>query len=205
MRSLTLFVFIGAAAVAVVASCTPSPPSQPSPSGGTGPVQAPAPAVNPAAPVTNAPRRRPPPNPVAQDSSRRSMVDSILKTIAGRENEPAGRVFKNVLLLKDMPAGEFLRNMDTNYGRGLGWTCSNCHVVGQFDVDTRKNKRIARQMQALNNLINDEQLPKIKELDATYEKVSCVMCHRGDNEPKATMPVPPPPRPTASPGPGQDR
>ncbi|MDQ6829882.1 MAG: photosynthetic reaction center cytochrome c subunit family protein [Gemmatimonadota bacterium] len=140
---------------------------------------------------------------MVQDSSRRALVDSILKTIAGRENQPAGTVFKNVQLLKDMPAGEFLRNMDTNYGRGLGWTCSNCHVVGQFDVDTRKNKRIARQMQAMNTLINDEQLPKIKELDATYEKVTCVMCHRGANQPKGTMPVPPPP-PASSP-PGEDR
>ena len=34
-----------------------------------------------------------------------------MRVIAGRENEPAGTVFKNVKLLKQMPAGEFLKNI----------------------------------------------------------------------------------------------
>ena len=121
------------------------------------------------------------------------MVDSILATIAGRENEPAGTVFKNVKLLKAMPAGEFLRTMDSQYGRALGWTCNNCHVIGKFDDTSRKNKRIALQMQTLTDLINNDQLTKVKELDEKYDKVTCVMCHRGANEPKATMPVLPAP------------
>ena len=33
---------------------------------------------------------------------RRATVDSILATIAGRENEPAGEVFRNVKELKDL-------------------------------------------------------------------------------------------------------
>jgi photosynthetic reaction center cytochrome c subunit len=116
-----------------------------------------------------------------------------MRTIAGRENEPAGTVFKNVKLLKDMPAGEFLKNMDVNYGRGLGMTCGNCHVIGQYDGDTRKNKRIARQMQEMTNYINTSQLPNVKELDDDYPKVTCVMCHLGSGHPKATMAVPPAP------------
>ncbi len=115
-------------------------------------------------------------------------MDSILKKIVGRELEPAGKVFKNVVLLKDTPARDFLRKMDVDYGRALGWTCSNCHVVGQFDTD-KKNKRIARQMQVLTNYINGTELPKITELDKEYEQVSCAMCHRGTNEPKGTIPV----------------
>lgn len=166
---------------------------------------APTPAPSPAAPTVAAgpggppctpgtpncpPRRRVPPNPLQQDTVRRAMVDSIMATIAGRENQPAGTVFKNVTVLKDMPAGEFLRTMDTQYGRGLGWTCNNCHVAGKFDDDTRKNKRIARQMQVITDYINASQLPTVKELDVDYEKATCVMCHRGSNEPKGTMPVP---------------
>lgn len=133
--------------------------------------------------------RRPPPNPFQQDTVRRATVDSILATISGRENEPAGDVFKNVKLLKAMPAGEFLRTMDTQYGRGLGWTCSNCHVAGKFDEDTKKNKRIARQMQTMQNYVNGRSLAGIKELDADYEKATCMMCHRGTNEPKGAMEV----------------
>lgn len=127
-----------------------------------------------------------------QDTVRRKLVDSILVVIAGRENEPAGTVFKNVKALKDMPAGEFVRQMDTIFGRGLGQTCANCHVIAQFDGDTRKNKRIAREMQVMQNNINTMQLPNIKELDEDYQKVSCVTCHMGTAHPKPTMAVPMP-------------
>ncbi len=116
-----------------------------------------------------------------------------MRTIVGRENEPAGTVFKNVKLLKDLPAREFLKNMDVNYGRGLGMGCGNCHVAGQFDGDTRKNKRIARQMQEMTDYINNVRLANTKELDEDYPKVTCVMCHMGTGHPKNTMAVPPPP------------
>ena len=140
------------------------------------------------------PRRRVPPNPMQQDTLRRAIIDSLLGTIKGRENEPAGTVFKNVKLLKAMPAAEFLRTMNEQYGRGLGWTCSNCHVAGRFDDDTKKNKRLARQMQAMTDYINGPQLGlgSMKELDAEFDRATCVMCHRGNNEPKGTMAVPMP-------------
>lgn len=129
---------------------------------------------------------------MAQDTVRRKQVDSILVAIAGKENQPAGTVFKNVKVLKDMPAGEFVKMMDTIYGRGLGQTCANCHVIGQFDGDTRKNKRIARDMQVMENYINTSQLPNVKELDEDYPKVSCVTCHMGSSHVKNTMAVPMP-------------
>lgn len=128
------------------------------------------------------------------------MVAEVMQSIAGRENEPAGQVFKNVKLLKAMPAAEFLRNMDENYGRGLGWTCNSCHVPGQFDSDQRKNKRIARQMQQMTDAINAEQLAKMTELDEDYHKATCVMCHRGSNEPPSRMAVPQPPPGMPQPG-----
>ena len=134
-----------------------------------------------------------------QDTLRRAIVDSIMKSIAGRENLPASTVFKNVTLLKDVPAGQFLKTMDEQYGRGLGWTCNNCHVIGKFDDDSRKNKRIARQMQDMQDHINNVRLKNVKELDATYEAASCVMCHRGTNEPKGEMAVPAAPAAPAPP------
>jgi hypothetical protein len=89
-----------------------------------------------------------------------------------------------------MPASEFLKNMDVNYGRGLGMSCGNCHVVGQYDGDTRKNKRIAREMQEMTDYINTARLPNIKELDEDYTKVTCVTCHAGSGHPRSTMAVP---------------
>jgi len=174
----------------IVGSCTSTQTSQapapaPAPEG-EAKTAAPPPAAGP--PGATAPRRAP--NPIVQDSIRRAQVDSIMRTIAGRENDPAGKVFKNVKLLKDMPASEFLKNMDVNYGRGLGMSCGNCHVVGQYDGDTRKNKRIAREMQEMTDYINTARLPNIKELDEDYTKVTCVTCHAGSGHPRATMAVP---------------
>lgn len=115
-----------------------------------------------------------------------------MRAIAGRENEPAGTVFKNVKLLKQMPAGEFLKNMDVNYGRGLGMSCGNCHVLTKYDDDTRKNKRVAREMQEMTDYINTVRLANIKELDEDHVSVTCVTCHAGSNTPRVTMPVPVP-------------
>ncbi|MEO5590808.1 MAG: photosynthetic reaction center cytochrome c subunit family protein [Gemmatimonadaceae bacterium] len=195
---------------AAIVSCTSAPSSHapaPQPSSAAQPVHASPPVREgqagpppegqrgPGRPEAT-PRRAP--NPVVQDSLRRAQVDSILATIRGREQQPAGTVFKNVKLLKDMPAAEFLKNMDVTYGRGLGMACGNCHVIGQYDADTRKNKRIAREMQALTDYINSERLPKIKDLDEDYPKASCVTCHAGSSHTRNTMAVPvpgaPPPR-----------
>ncbi len=182
--------------VAFFAGCTPSPTTQPTPSGQGTATNAPQDvAAGVAAPGPGGPGgpgNRRPPNPMAQDTARRKQVDSILVAIAGRENEPAGTVFKNVKVLKDMPAGAFVRNMDTVYGRGLGMSCANCHVMGQYDGETRKNKRVARDMQVMQNYINSVQLSGIKELDEDYTKVSCVTCHAGSGHPKNTMAVPMP-------------
>lgn len=173
------------AAVIAVVSCTQTQPSPAPTPQGTSASQQPGPAGPPQG------NRRP--NPIQQDSARRAQVDSIMRTIAGREGQPAGTVFKNVKVLKDMPAGEFLKNMDVTYGRGLGMSCGNCHVIGQYDGDTRKNKRVAREMQEMTNYINSVRLPQIKELDEDYVKVTCVTCHAGSGHPKDTMPVPQPP------------
>jgi Photosynthetic reaction centre cytochrome C subunit len=192
---------IAALTLAAIACARTKPGTTPAPTGA--PVASAAPgSARPGEPggpggPGGPPRRRPPPNPLQQDTVRRAMVDSILATIAGRENQPAGSVFRNVKLLKNLTAGEFLRTMDTQYGRGLGWTCSNCHIVGKWDDDTKKNKRIARQMQAMQDYINGTQLANVKELDAEYDKTTCVMCHRGTNEPRGVMdqPTVAPPRP----------
>lgn len=137
------------------------------------------------------PRRRP--DPRVQDSVRRANVGRLLAEIAGREQEPAGHVFRNVQALKHVPAGELLRLMDEQYGRGLGWACSNCHVPGQWASDEKKNKTLARGMQRLTDRINATDLPAMPEIGTNeFDKVSCVTCHRGAVHPANTMAVPAP-------------
>ena len=181
-------------AVVIIVACTSTPTAQaPSPQPVAPATTAAQQGSQPAAPgavTPSGPRRAP--NPIAQDSARRAQVDSIMRVIAGREQQAAGTVFKNVKLLKDMPAGEFLKNMDVNYGRGLGMGCGSCHVIGKYDDDTRKNKRVAREMQEMTDYINSVRLAGIKELDEDYTKITCVTCHAGSNTPKTTMAVPVP-------------
>jgi len=198
----------------LVASCSRQPVASPAPRTAAGGGAAQTPSTTTGAPPSGAeanavaPRpRRAPPNPVVQDSIRRATVATLLTEIAGKENQPAGTVFKNVQLLKDVPAGEFLKNMDENYGRGLGMVCTGCHVQGKWDEDSRKNKIIARQMQRMVIELNTQKLPTVKELDEDWHKVSCVMCHRGTGHAANTMPVPPAPSatPPTSPPPSGSR
>lgn len=130
------------------------------------------------------------------------MVAQVAARIAGRENEPASRVFENVRVLRDLPAGEFLRTMNEVYGRGLGQACSACHVPNDFASDQRKNKIIARRMQQMTDRINAQDLATIPELDEDWKRVTCVTCHNGTSHPRNEMPAPgaPAPLPGIPPG-----
>src|SRR5688572_3999666 len=81
-------------------------------------------------------------------------VAEILQSIAGKEKLPAGEVFKNVKVLKDMPAGRLVRIMDAAYNRALGVNCDHCHVEDVWELDEKRPKRAAREMITLVNEIN---------------------------------------------------
>jgi len=141
------------------------------------------------------PRRAPqPPNWERQDSVRKALMAEVLSTVVGRENEPAGNVFKNVKVSKDMPVKEFLTMMDAQYGRSISASCTGCHanknVGGVLKVDyadeSPKKKQIARKKARMTLSINKE-LEKNKELDQPFVRSTCVMCHRGAEHMPDTM------------------
>lgn len=172
----------------------------------------PAPTTSaPSAPVSSAPGapptarvRRPPPPRDSLAKLRAVYVKQVMASIAGRENEPADVVFKNVQVLKGLTAGQLVQVMDTTYGRDLSWNCTNCHRFapqGNFASDTSNDKRRARFMQQMTNDLNLVQLPKLYPKDTP--KVTCATCHRGYNEPppgdwlapERGKPGAPPPKP----------
>jgi len=111
-------------------------------------------------------------------------VARVMQEIAGKENQPAEQVFKNIQVLKGMPAGQLVKMMDTMYARSMTWNCTNCHRLapqGNFASDTSPDKKRARFMQQMTNEINLAQLPKLYPKDTP--KVTCMTCHRGYNEP----------------------
>lgn len=190
-------------------SCSRAPATS-SPAPGTGPTATPgggrgAPPTTGNAPGAPAARRVPP----SRDSLaklRAAYVATVMQSIAGHENEPADKVFKNVQVLKSLTAAQLVQKMNKDYAEALSWNCTNCHRLapqGNFASDTSTDKKRARFMQTMQNEINQNQLPKLYPKDTPA--VTCATCHRGYNEPPpgdylapergkpGAPPAPPPP------------
>jgi hypothetical protein len=204
MRRILIATMCGLAAL----SCTHAPaPASPSPTPAPAPTTTPAPANAGGQPTTLPPRRVPP----SRDSLaklRDIYVAQVMAQIAGKENQPAEQVFKNVQVLKGITAAELVQKMDKEYATAMSWNCTNCHRLapqGNFASDTSPDKKRARFMQQMTNDINQTELPKLYPKDTP--KVSCATCHRGYNEPLPSSYLIPergkpggPPVPTRPPG-----
>ena len=124
----------------------------------------------------------------AKPFDQEAALAELRKRIAGQENKPAEEVFKNIQLLRGVPAGRLLRVMEMGYARSLGVNCTHCHVAGEWEKEDRPTKQIAREMAAMVRVINDEQLKKIKNLKSTTPVVNCTTCPRGQIKPALNLP-----------------
>jgi hypothetical protein len=115
-------------------------------------------------------------------------LENLRKAIAGKEDKPAEEVFKNIQMLKGMPAGRLLRVMEMGYARSLGVNCTHCHVPEAWEKEDKPTKQIARDMFAMMAVINNEQLKKIKNLKGPNSIVNCTTCHRGQVKPALNLP-----------------
>jgi hypothetical protein len=128
--------------------------------------------------------------PTAQGSVQQTndaFVEKITKQIAGHEQEPAEKVFKNVQIMKNVPAGRLLLIMNLGYSRALGVTCTHCHVEQDFSSEDKRPKRAAREMAVMHRSIND-QLAKMQNLEPNPQGhfINCSTCHRGAVDPMAS-------------------
>ena len=142
----------------------------------------------PGSPGANPPAMRAamaPPDSFAAE--RDSLMNDVLEKIAGRENAPAESVFKNIRLLKGVPAGRLPRIMNFGFGRSLGVRCRHCHVEGHWDAEDKPQKQIARDMSEMLHTINTELLPKVKNLKSEHPTVNCTTCHRGAVKPALNL------------------
>jgi len=112
----------------------------------------------------------------------------LSKRIAGQENKPAGEVFKNIQMLKAMPAARLLKVMELGYSKSLGVNCTHCHVVDQWEKDDKPTKQITREMMKMVGGINNEYLKNIKNLKSENPMINCTTCHRGQTKPALNMP-----------------
>ena len=134
---------------------------------------------------------QPPPAAPTRESQNRDINDRFVKQIsnriAGRQRDPAEQVFKNIQTLKGLPAERLLLIMNLGYSRGLGVTCTHCHVEEDFSRDDKRPKRAAREMALMHRQIND-QLRKMQNLQtpAAQRAINCSTCHRGAIDPMAS-------------------
>jgi hypothetical protein len=95
--------------------------------------------------------------------------------------ELAENVFRNIQVLKGIPADEFMDTMGM-FASSLLYDCTGCHVQeiltdrNAFAVATPRIQR-ARQMVVMVNTIN-------KTYFAGQPRVTCFTCHRGDGVPE---------------------
>jgi len=91
----------------------------------------------------------------------------------GVKGPTAGQAYKNVKILKDLPAGELHPAMEY-ITVALGVGCGYCHDVRNFDNDDKAPKKTARNMMQMTFAINS----------ASFEgqtRVTCYTCHRGQS------------------------
>ena len=132
------------------------------------------------------------------NSARRDSASAmILRSIAGRETQPAESVFKNIKILKGVPAGRLVNIMNLGFGRSLGVSCGFCHVPGKWDLDDKEEKNTARLMFAMVQTINRDYMSKLPNDRSGPPSVNCFTCHRGNARPMSQEGPPPGPRPTS--------
>jgi hypothetical protein len=119
------------------------------------------------------------------------LEQQIAESIVGRENEPAGQVFKNMRIdwLKTTPARRLLDIMNSGYARALGVRCTHCHVESDFSSDDKRPKRAAREMATMHWTVN-QTLAKMKNLESEPKDrfINCATCHRGKTDPPDAQP-----------------
>ena len=91
-------------------------------------------------------------------------------------------VFKNLKVLGGFPAENLLLAMNS-WSRALGVSCGHCHETSQWELDTKPDKDIARQMSVMSTRINQEMLKNIKGLKNDRPIINCTSCHNGKLKP----------------------
>ncbi|MGC2815948.1 MAG: c-type cytochrome, partial [Candidatus Acidiferrum sp.] len=93
------------------------------------------------------------------------------KASAGETPKKAEEVFKNIQVLKGVPADQLIPAMEF-ITSSLGVECSFCHVEGHFEKDDKKPKKTAREMMQMMFALN-------KNSFEGHREVTCYSCHRG--------------------------
>jgi len=118
-----------------------------------------------------------------QGQSQAPRPNPLRELIAGKENQPAETIFKNIQVLKGVPAGRFLDTMQ-GFSQALGTNCRKCHDTENFASDDKDDKKVARGMILMTRDINEKYVKTMPGLDSDAY-VGCNTCHHGQSHPNA--------------------
>lgn len=96
--------------------------------------------------------------------------------------EPAEKVFKNIVSFKGHPARDVIPSM-TFFNKALGVKCSFCHAR-PFEADALPQKKRAREMIAMTKELNERNFHGAKV-------ITCMTCHNGNTIPKGPITIAP--------------
>jgi hypothetical protein len=96
------------------------------------------------------------------------------------EDKPAEQVYKNIQVMKGMPASRLMSAM-SRLTQSLGVDCAHCHVPDALEKDDKPAKQTARKM-----------FEMVRTINATLgaNRVTCYTCHRGQPQPASMPPAP---------------
>ncbi len=113
--------------------------------------------------------------------SRRQIVAALTEKLGENKDKPAGEVFENIQMFKDMQARHLLSLMGV-LTVVLDVDCSHCHVPNAWAKDDKAPKQTARKM--------FQMLPDINhQLFDGPPKAACWTCHRGSTKPESLPPA----------------
>ncbi|MBI3653354.1 MAG: photosynthetic reaction center cytochrome c subunit [Acidobacteria bacterium] len=141
---------------------------------GTPPLPANHPAIDgkpmPAGPLPSDATTGGAPNPAAGDIAE---LPSLEPLPAGSKEKRAEQEYKNIQLLKGIPAERLMKVMFA-FKSSLNVDCDFCHIKDAFEKDDKPMKLVARKMIKRMNEINS---------DGAGGRVTCYTCHRGQKTP----------------------
>jgi photosynthetic reaction center cytochrome c subunit len=110
-------------------------------------------------------------------STTQAPAQSAPASKAKPSSRTAEQVYKNIQVLKGIPADELIPTMQF-ITASLGVQCDFCHVESAFDKDDKENKQTARKMMRMMFAIDKDNFDG-------HRKVTCYSCHRGAQKPVA--------------------
>lgn len=123
---------------------------------------------------------------LAAEPTKDELLAALREQIAGREQEPAEAVFKDIQLFKGRTAQQLLAVMDLGFSRSLGVGCAHCHDVEDWPADAKKQKAVAREMSLMTRELNAK-LQTIDGIESEQPVVNCTTCHRGQKKPAISL------------------